>query len=191
LTYRVSDIFYSLQGEGYNKGRAAVFVRFHGCNLSCDFCDETRDAHHEELTAQEIADNCVLMDSGHSRRVVLTGGEPLLQADSELGNALRSAGFYHIWVETNGTVRMPVGLSAAWVTCSPKQGHPVMLSCCDELRVPLRSGEQWPGGLDRLNPRQRYVSPVGPGAVEYCAGMCLSDPTLRLTTQCHKCWGVE
>ena len=93
-TYRVNDIFYSLQGEGHNAGRAAVFVRLSGCNLACPFCD-TDFTSYETLTAAEIVGRVqALVPAGSVRpMVVLTGGEPTLQADEALVRAFHDAGF--------------------------------------------------------------------------------------------------
>ena len=104
-TYRVNDIFYSLQGEGHNTGRAAVFVRFSGCNLKCSFCD-TDFAAFEELTGPEIVER--IKPFGASL-AVLTGGEPTLQVTAELIDLLHQAGF-EVAMESNGTHQPPENL---------------------------------------------------------------------------------
>ena len=109
MTYRVNDIFSSLQGEGHNTGRAATFVRFAGCNLLCAFC-YTEFSDYREMTAGEIVGTIMKFPT---RFVVLTGGEPSLQADRTLVDALHGAGFT-IAAETNGTRRMPDGID--WTT---------------------------------------------------------------------------
>ncbi|MDD7319312.1 MAG: radical SAM protein [Prevotella sp.] len=111
--YRVNDIFSSLQGEGHNTGCAAVFVRFAGCNLRCSFCDTEFDGYRE-MTAEEIVESIA---GGTTRFVVLTGGEPSLQVDDALVDALHDAGFW-IAMETNGTHLPPRGID--WLTVSPK-----------------------------------------------------------------------
>ena len=117
--YKVNEVFYTLQGEGAHSGIPAVFVRFSGCNLRCPWCD-TDFADYTEMSAEEIVAALLdLYDTPNERRkmCVLTGGEPSLQADKPLIDALHSAGFY-ICIETNGTRPLPDGID--WITCSPK-----------------------------------------------------------------------
>ena len=121
--YRVNEIFYTLQGEGAHSGIPAVFVRFSGCNLRCPWCD-TEFSDYTEMTSQQIVEEVVsLYDIPNERRkmCVLTGGEPSLQVDKELVDALHAAGFY-ICIETNGTRPLPEGID--WITCSPKLAYP-------------------------------------------------------------------
>lgn len=118
--YCVNEIFYTLQGEGAHSGIPAVFVRLSGCNLRCPWCD-TEFADYREMSADEVvAEVCSLYDLQNPRRkmVVLTGGEPSLQVDKPLVDALHAAGFY-ICIETNGTHPLPEGID--WITCSPKE----------------------------------------------------------------------
>ena len=117
--YRVNEIFYTLQGEGAHSGIPAVFIRFSGCNLRCPWCD-TEFADFTQMSAEQIvAEALELYDIPNERRkmVVLTGGEPSLQVDTNLIDALHAAGFY-ICIETNGTRALPDGID--WITCSPK-----------------------------------------------------------------------
>ncbi|MBQ1874390.1 MAG: radical SAM protein [Paludibacteraceae bacterium] len=119
MSYRVNEIFYTLQGEGAHMGIPAVFIRLSGCNLRCPWCD-TDFAEAMPMTAEEIVGEALaLYDIPNERRrmVVLTGGEPSLQVDSALVDALHAAGFY-ICIETNGTHPLPEGID--WITCSPK-----------------------------------------------------------------------
>ena len=113
--YKVNEIFYSLQGEGYFTGTAAVFLRFSGCNRRCDFCD-TQHFTFTEMSADEIAGAAGAFPARH---IVVTGGEPALQLDDILIRRLKALGFF-IQVETNGTLPVPTGVD--WVTCSPKEG---------------------------------------------------------------------
>ncbi len=130
-TYPVNEIFYSLQGEGINAGRPAVFVRFSGCNLRCPFCDTDHKAH-TMMTAEEIVEKI----KSPRGLLVLTGGEPSLFVDESLIHALHAAGF-EIAIETNGTRPLPAGID--WVTLSPKDafcpGATPVLTSCDELKV--------------------------------------------------------
>ena len=111
--YRVNDIFYSLQGEGHNTGRAAVFIRFAGCNLRCSFCDTEFDTYRE-MTAEEIVAS---INTYSARFVVLTGGEPTLQVDEAFVDLLHQYGF-EVAMESNGTRAAPKNLD--WLTVSPK-----------------------------------------------------------------------
>ncbi len=137
--YRVNEIFYTLQGEGAHSGIPAVFIRFSGCNLRCPWCD-TDFTDYNEMTAEQIVAEAIdLYDIPNERRkmVVLTGGEPSLQVDKPLINALHAEGFY-ICIETNGTRPLPEGID--WITCSPKQplaiSHlPLALTKVNEVKV--------------------------------------------------------
>ncbi len=134
--YRVNEIFYSLQGEGRHTGRAAVFVRFSGCNLSCPFCD----TDHSSYSVMSADDILHAIAPYPSRFVVLTGGEPALQADEALTTALHAAG-YTIAIETNGTHPLPQGID--WITLSPKAA-PVVLQHCNELKLLFMSPDFTP-----------------------------------------------
>ena len=117
--YKINEVFYTLQGEGAHSGIPAVFVRFSGCNLRCPWCD-TEFTDFTPMTAEQIVAEVVeLYDIPNERRkmCVLTGGEPSLQIDKTLIDALHAAGFY-ICIETNGTRSLPDGID--WITCSPK-----------------------------------------------------------------------
>jgi organic radical activating enzyme len=117
--YKINEVFYTLQGEGAHSGIPAVFVRFSGCNLRCPWCD-TEFAEFTEMSADEIVREALsIYDIPNERRkmLVLTGGEPSLQVDTPLIDALHAAGFY-ICIETNGTRPLPDGID--WITCSPK-----------------------------------------------------------------------
>lgn len=133
-TYRINEIFYSLQGEGRWAGRPAVFVRFSGCNLKCPFCD-TDFSEYREMVVEEILSEIALL-SDHCRFVVLTGGEPTLQLDETLIESLHSRGYF-IAIETNGTHHYPWNVD--WVTFSPKDAYvnnaqPV-ISYADEIKI--------------------------------------------------------
>ena len=144
MLYKVNEIFYTLQGEGAHSGIPAVFVRFSGCNLRCPWCD-TEFAEYSEMTAEEIVKEVQdLYDIPNERHkmCVLTGGEPSLQVDEALIEALHQAGFY-ICIETNGTRPLPKGID--WITCSPKEASlqrsvishqpPLALTQVNEVKV--------------------------------------------------------
>lgn len=123
-----------MQGEGAHSGIPAVFVRFSGCNLRCPWCD-TDFADYKEMSVSEIvAEMLSLYDVPNERRkmCVITGGEPSLQVDTPLIEALHKAGFY-ICIETNGTRPLPDGID--WITCSPKEGTKIALKKVNEVKV--------------------------------------------------------
>ena len=136
---RINDIFYSLQGEGRHTGRAAIFIRFSGCNLACSFCD-TDFSDYREMTDEQIVEEVLKMvpdKDGVYPMIVLTGGEPTLQVDERLIDLLHEAGFCLVAMESNGTKNPPVNLD--WLTVSPKKN--VMVKRCQELKC-IYDGEQ-------------------------------------------------
>ena len=132
MSYRVNEIFYSLQGEGYFTGTPAVFLRFSGCNLKCGFCD----TRHEEYVVMYPTDIIDRIKGYPTRHIVITGGEPSLQLDQFLVDLLHDEGYF-IQIETNGTHILPEGID--WVTCSPKSGMngeaDLRIRHVDELKV--------------------------------------------------------
>ena len=184
---QISEIFYSLQGEGHNTGRAAVFVRFAFCNMSCPFCD-TDYSLSRVMTDEEIVDEVVLYPA---RFVVLTGGEPALQTDDKLIRLLHECGF-EIAIETNGSVVLPEGID--WVTCSPK-GKSV-ISRCDELKC-VFDGQKAPD-THGIEAKYYYLQPCDTGdkeknklITELCLEYIKSHPSWRLSLQTHKLAGFK
>ena len=175
--YRVNEIFYSIQGEGFYTGTAAVFIRFSGCNRHCEFCDTDFSAF-EELTAAEIVARAADFEGRHA---VITGGEPLLQLDRELVQALHQEGFY-IQIETNGTLPAPKGVD--WVTCSPKDG-PWLLKSCQELKV-VYQGQDVEPLLERFDPEVAYLQPCSCKNTQEVVDYILKNPHWRLSLQTHK-----
>ncbi|MDE6300123.1 MAG: 7-carboxy-7-deazaguanine synthase QueE [Muribaculaceae bacterium] len=177
--YRVNEIFYSLQGEGFYTGTPAVFLRFSGCNRLCPFCDTDHHAFRE-MTAAEIAAE---VSSFPSRHLVATGGEPLLQLDSYLLRALKARGFY-VQVETNGS--RPVPPEVDWVTCSPKEG-PWDIGRIDELKVVYQNSPDHLLRLAELLPAtHHFAQPLSGGNVPETIRFCLDHPRWRLSLQTHK-----
>ena len=194
--YRINEIFYSLQGEGYHTGTPAVFVRFSGCNLRCPFCD-TDFAAYTEMTAEQIVKqinaltpqlstlNTKLstLNAKLSTLIVLTGGEPALQADEALVAALHGTGM-SVCIETNGTHALPDSID--WVTCSPKQGTRLALNRADELKVVLTEGtdpEQW---LQHIQADHLFLQPCSCQNTEQVIDYILRHPHWRLSLQTHK-----
>lgn len=209
MAYSVKEIFKTLQGEGAQAGRAAVFCRFSGCNLwsgreddrsraICRFCDTAfvgtdgagggRFGSADAL-AQAIEE--AWAGVGHQRFVVFTGGEPLLQLDQSLIEAVQQRGF-EIAVETNGTVEVPPGLH--WICVSPKAGASLRQSSGNELKLVFPQVGLDPATLSDLAFQHFWLQPMdGPeraantaAAVEYC----LQNPRWRLSLQTHKLIGI-
>lgn len=189
-TYKVNDIFYSLQGEGRNTGMAAIFVRFSGCNLKCPFCD-TVFSRFEELTGEEIT--CRMRQlSAKAPLVVLTGGEPTMQVDEALLRQISRAGYPFIAMESNGMLLPPEGLD--WLTVSPK-GKP-KVTRCNELKV-IFDGESavndWGVDADYY-----YLQPMDTGdearnaeITNKCVEYIKQHPEWRLSLQTHKLTGFK
>jgi len=208
--YTVKEIFYTLQGEGANAGRPAVFCRFAGCNLwtgreadrataICDFCDT--DFIGVGPDGGKFATAAVLADAIESRWptperanrfVVCTGGEPLLQLDAPAVDALHSRGFA-VAVETNGTQEAPPGLD--WVCVSPKSNASLVLTHGDELKVVFPQQGVDPLRFESLDFEQFFLQPMdGPALQENtraAVNFCLAHPKWRLSLQTHKLLGVR
>ena len=208
-SYAVKEIFLTLQGEGINAGRAAVFCRFAGCNLwsgreddraqaVCRFCDTdfvgTDGDGGGRFDAEALAATIErAWHGGRSERlVVLTGGEPLLQVDAPLIGALHGRGFL-IAVETNGTVAPPAGLD--WVCVSPKAAAPLQVTAGDELKLVYPQPDAPPERFAGLDFRHFLLQPMdGPdarGATAAAIAYCLTHPQWRLSVQTHKALGIR
>jgi 7-carboxy-7-deazaguanine synthase (Cx14CxxC type) len=207
--YAVKEIFYTLQGEGANAGRAAVFCRFAGCNLwsgreadretaACRFCDtdfvgtdgegggKFREA--DDLAAAVLA---AWQGGPGDRFVVLTGGEPALQVDAALTDALHRHGFT-VAIETNGTLPLPPGLD--WICVSPKAGNELRQTRGDELKLVFPQDGLAPDSLLGLDFPRRFLSPMdGPDLAENTAAAVAyvkANPAWRLSVQTHKQIGI-
>ncbi len=211
MTYQVKEIFYTLQGEGSNAGRPAVFCRFAGCNLwtgreqdrasaVCQFCDTDFVGTDGTLggkcnTAAELADRIAAQwpdNDAANRFVVMTGGEPLLQVDAQLIDALHARGF-QIAVETNGTVQAPEGID--WICVSPKADSTWVQRSGHELKL------VWPqpgitlAECEAANFTHRYLQPMDnilrADNTRACIAQCLERPQWRLSLQTHKITGIR
>lgn len=213
--YSVKEIFYTLQGEGAQSGRPAVFLRFSGCNLwsgreedraeaVCRFCDtdfvgtdgvnggKFRGA--DELAAKAVAvareggsQVATNGDAASGLMIVLTGGEPLLQVDAPLIAALKRAGFF-IAVETNGTIAAPEGLD--WICVSPKAGSEVVQRRGDELKVVYGQEGLSLGAMLSWDFSHFYLQPMDGGDIDRLTGeaiaYCKANPAWKLSLQTHK-----
>lgn len=210
MTYAVKEIFYTLQGEGGQSGRAAVFCRFAGCNLwsgreqdrsaaVCSFCDTdfvgTDGAGGGKFDTPEALAAAVARHwpaaAGGQPLVVCTGGEPLLQLDAPLIAALHARGF-EIAVETNGTQPAPPGLD--WICVSPKADAPLVLKAGDELKLVYPQPLAMPERFEKLAFRHFFLQPMdGPDRVRNTQAVveyCLAHPQWRLGLQTHKVVGI-
>ena len=193
---KVNEIFYSLQGEGYHVGTAAVFVRLSGCNLRCPFCD-TQHESGTEMSEEEIAAEVAKYPA---RLVVVTGGEPSLQLTRSFVNALHDLDKM-VAVETNGTRRLPGNVD--WITLSPKDAYlgdeaEVVLRIVDEIKV-VFDGEHEPGMYPNIMcTHGRFLQPCDTGdpvrnktiteaAIEYIK----KDPRWKLSLQIHKILNIR
>lgn len=181
--YRVNEIFYSLQGEGFHTGRPAVFLRLSGCNRSCPFCD-TDHSSGSIMTATDIAAQIAAFPS---RFVVVTGGEPLLQLDRELIDALKNLGA-EIAVETNGSLPVPPGVD--WVTCSPKD-TPWAIDRVDELKIVFDGRDVEAIAAAFPSARHLYLQPLHDAATatantEATVDYIKAHPRWRLSLQTHR-----
>ena len=224
MTYTVKEIFYTLQGEGAQTGRAAVFCRFSGCNLwtgreedrsraVCQFCDTdfvgTGPDGGRFSSATELADAIDRCWAGRAddpekagtraagaaagrKYVVCTGGEPLLQLDDPLIEALHERGF-EVAVETNGTKPAPASLD--WICVSPKAGAPFVQKSGNELKLVYPQEQAPPERFERLDFEHFFLQPMDGAetalnterAIEYC----LAHPRWRLSIQTHKLVGLR
>jgi len=206
--YAVKEIFYTLQGEGANAGRAAVFCRFAGCNLwsgreqdragaDCQFCDTDfvgvdGDGGGKFATAVALADACArVAGEAGATFIVLTGGEPMLQVDAALVDALHARGFT-IAIETNGT--LPVPRAIDWICVSPKAGTDLQQRSGDELKLVYPQPDLVPEAVEGLAFNHRYLQPMdGPDAkanTERAIAYCKAHPGWRLSVQTHKLLGI-
>ena len=210
MAYTVKEIFYTLQGEGANTGRPAVFCRFAGCNLwtgreqdraedTCQFCDTDfvgtdGPGGGKFATAEALAAAVATAwpDAGAGQRfVVCTGGEPLLQLDTPLLSALHAEGF-EVAVETNGTLPPPDGID--WLCVSPKAAAPLVVRAGDELKLVYPQEGVDPAQFEQLGFDHFFLQPMDGPALEANTAStlqyCLAHPRWRLSLQTHKLLGI-
>jgi 7-carboxy-7-deazaguanine synthase len=216
MSYAVKEIFYTLQGEGAQAGRPSVFCRFSGCNLwsgresdrataACQFCDtdfvgmngpgggkfETADDLAAAIERQWPANPEAAGRTAGRRFVVCTGGEPLLQLDTKLIDALHARGF-EIAVETNGTVQAPEGID--WLCVSPKAGTPLVQQSGNELKLVFPQSALRPEAVSSLSFQNFYLQPMDgleqKRNTELAVRYCLDHPQWRLSLQTHKFLGI-
>ena len=209
MTYSVKEIFLTLQGEGGQAGKAAVFCRFSGCNLwtgreqdrakaVCTFCDTDFVGTDGEnggkfATADDLAAAVEAQWTGgpDDRLVVCTGGEPFLQLDEAVIEALHARGF-QIAVESNGTLAAPAGID--WICISPKADAPLVQTSGQELKLVFPQDKAMPERFAGLDFERFYLQPMdGPDRdrnTQLAVAYCLSHPQWRLSVQTHKYLGL-
>jgi 7-carboxy-7-deazaguanine synthase (Cx14CxxC type) len=209
MTYSVKEIFLTLQGEGGQAGKAAVFCRFAGCNLwsgreqdrskaVCTFCDTDfigtdglGGGKFTTPTALAAAVEAAWTGPADNRLVVCTGGEPLLQLDAPLIEALHARGFM-IAVETNGTLKAPPGID--WICVSPKANAPVVQTAGQELKLVYPQPGVDPARFADLDFERFYLQPMDSADREAntaaAVAYCLAHPQWRLSVQTHKYLGL-
>ncbi|MBK5912008.1 7-carboxy-7-deazaguanine synthase [Rhodothalassium salexigens] len=209
MAYAVKELFLTLQGEGGQAGRPAVFCRFAGCNLwsgreadrasaVCRFCDTdfigTDGQNGGRYAGQAlVAAAAALWPAGRDRRlVVCTGGEPLLQLDAALIEAFHDAGF-EVAVESNGTIAAPAGID--WLCVSPKAGAPLVQTRGQELKLVYPQPGAEPERFADLDFAHRFLQPMdGPALADHtrqAIAYCLANPRWRLSVQTHKVLGID
>ena len=211
MTYSVKEIFYTLQGEGAQTGRPAVFCRFSGCNLwsgreqdrsdaVCSFCDTDFIGTNGEnggkfKSPDELARFVAsLWPQGRGGRpyVVCTGGEPLLQLDTALIDAFHAVGF-EIAVETNGTIEAPNGID--WICVSPKADAEILQGTGNELKLVYPQGENTPEKFEHLAFDHFYLQPLDCAETDLntqkTIDYCQQNPKWRLSLQTHKIIGIK
>lgn len=192
--YKINEIFYSLQGEGFYAGTPSIFIRFSGCNLDCSFCD-TEHQEGELLTEEMILEKIKNFPASH---VVLTGGEPSLFITESLIDALHKTGKI-VAIETNGTYPLPSNID--WITLSPKdhlrlRNATVVLKRCDELKV-VYTGQELehyfsiPAQYYYLQPCDTQNDNENKVNINSVIQHCLKDPRWRISVQLHKLLGVQ
>ena len=195
--YLVNEIFYSLQGEGVRAGTPNFFLRLARCNLACKTethgfdCDTEFESGRSMTLAEILAEFRQL--SERCDWVVLTGGEPALQVDRELIDALHEAG-YKLAIETNGSVELPAGID--WITVSPKVAeHAIRQRRAHEVKYVRGYGQAIPKTV--VEAEHHLISPafegteVDPRTLDWCIRLCKENPPWRLSIQQHKAWKVR
>jgi len=209
VSYAVKEIYYTLQGEGVQAGRAAIFCRFAGCNLwtgreqdrasaTCQFCDTdfvgTDGPGGGKFSSPELladAANALWPDDAGQRYIVCTGGEPALQLDLPLVTALHARGF-EVAIETNGTTPLAPGID--WICMSPKAGTTIVVTSGSELKLVYPQPNAMPERFEQLGFTHFLLQPMdGPDRernTQLALQYCLAHPRWRLSLQTHKFLGI-
>jgi organic radical activating enzyme len=196
--YQVNEIFYSVQGEGVRSGTANVFIRFSGCNLTCNeremgFDCDTEFVSGRKMTAKQIIDESLAI-APECRWIILTGGEPALQIDDELIQTFKEAG-YELAIETNGTKELPQGLD--WITVSPKTAeHTLRQPTANEVKYVRQKGQGIPRPTIKadhylISPAHNASNGFAKETMQWCVDLVKDNPEWRLSLQLHKILSVR
>lgn len=210
MSYKIKEMYYTLQGEGGQSGRPAVFLRFSGCNLwsgreedrhkaICQFCDTNfwgTDGENggKYATAEEVVRKAsALYPTGYNGKyVVCTGGEPMLQLDKALTDAFHRNGF-EIGIETNGTIE--INLPLDWICVSPKENTKIAQRTGDELKIVYPQGQMDPREWEDLEFTHFYISPMDDEHtnenIQTCIAYCKENPFWHLSLQTHKIINIK
>jgi Organic radical activating enzymes len=210
-TYKIKEIYYTIQGEGHHSGRPALFLRFSGCNLwsgreedrehaTCSFCDTdfwgTDGINGGKYTAEQLVNLCNSLWPQQSpndleRFIVCTGGEPLLQLDQSLIAELHDHRWY-IAIESNGTIAIPDGID--WTCISPKMGSNLIVTSGDELKLVYPQGDVDPAIFLDMTFAHHSLQPMDDEQhndnIKACVAYCKAHPRWKLSLQSHKMIGI-
>jgi len=207
--YKVKEIYYTIQGEGYHSGRAAVFCRFSGCNLwsgrevdrekaICKFCDTnfwgTDGDNGGHYSAEELTKKIKSLFPTDSKNnfIVLTGGEPALQVDEKLVDSFHEAGF-EVAIETNGTKPLPQNID--WICMSPKANTDIVITKGNEIKIVVPQEGIDPISFENMDYDHKYVQAMESESwesnMEYAAQYVLDNPEWKLSVQTHKHLGIR
>ena len=196
-TYRINEIFFSLQGEGVRAGTANIFLRFSGCNEQCrvethGFDCDTEFVSGRDLTADQILEEFQQV-APHCRWIILTGGEPALQLDEELIHLLQREG-YQLAIETNGSIELPSGID--WICVSPKVAeHAIRQKTANEVKYVRGYGQGIPKPV--VQAEHKLISPACSGDIldqrtlQWCVDLVKTNPDWKLSVQQHKGWKIR
>ncbi|MEE9437769.1 MAG: 7-carboxy-7-deazaguanine synthase [Saprospiraceae bacterium] len=207
--YKIKEIYYTIQGEGYHSGRPAVFCRFSGCNLwsgraidrakaICQFCDTdfwgTDGLNGGKYTAKELAQKIfsLLPNKKNDPFVVFTGGEPALQIDTNLVDEMHSIGF-EVGIETNGTLDLPQGID--WICMSPKANTDIIITTGNELKIVVPQDGIDPKNFESMKFDHKYIQAMQSDTwdhnIKHAISYVKNNPDWRLSTQTHKYLGID
>tara|TARA_B100000674_G_scaffold479545_1_gene478076 strand:- start:1292 stop:1921 length:630 start_codon:yes stop_codon:yes gene_type:complete len=209
MKYKIKEIFFTQQGEGKNTGMNSVFIRFTGCNLwsgkeknrgnaICNFCDTnfygTDGVNGGSYTKEELLEKVrsIWMGEGERINVVLTGGEPLLQANQQLIDHLKENNFY-IAIETNGTIVPPNGID--WICVSPKPNTKIKITEGDELKFIYPQPNFNPKLFEKFNFKHFYIQPMDSNKLDSNINQsikyCMKNANWKISLQSHKILGIQ
>lgn len=196
-TYRINEIFSTLQGEGINAGTPCIFVRFSACNQACrqethGFDCDTEFVSGRKMTMDDLTKSIKKLRS-KAKWIVLTGGEPALQVDKSLISTLHKLN-YRLAIETNGSIKLPSGID--WITVSPKVAeHAIRQRKANEVKYVRKKGQQIPKTVVKAD--HYFISPAFKGHgldkedLNWCVQLVKKNPEWKLSVQQHKIWGIR